>query len=72
MFPVISASEMIIAKSSVQQYVHVGFYLIESIFGCAQSHVVLTGRYYQLVEVSVGSTQTFIQCRSSVDTEQLK
>jgi len=45
----------------MQQYVHVGFYLLDSIFGCGQPHVVLTGRNYQLVEVSVGSTQTFIQ-----------
>lgn len=37
------------------------FYLLESIFGCGQPHVVLTGRNYQFVKVSVGSTQTFIQ-----------
>lgn len=57
----ISASAMIIGKSSVHQYVHVGFYLLESIFGCGQPYVVLTGRNYQPVEVSVGSTPTFIQ-----------
>lgn len=57
----ISASAIIVAKPSVQQYVRVGFYLLESVFGCGQPNVVLTGRNYQLVEVSVGSTQTFIQ-----------
>jgi hypothetical protein len=52
---------MIIAKSTVQQYDHVGFYLLESIFGRGQLHVGLTGRNYQLVKVSCGSRQTFTQ-----------